>query len=53
VIEESLRLQFTKVDGRVKVEFDREQLRPTGEPIGLYDCDGEPYERPYDPHQIE
>jgi transposase len=53
IIEESLRLEFKKVDGRVRVEFDREQLRPTGEPIGLVDCDGEPYERPYDPHQIE
>jgi hypothetical protein len=43
--EESLRIQLTKVDGHIKVEFDRSALRPTGEPVGLYDCDGVPYER--------
>jgi hypothetical protein len=49
VIEESMRLNISaKVDGRVKVDFDREQLRPTWEPLGLVDCDGQPYERPYE-----
>jgi hypothetical protein len=45
VVEESMRIQLTKVDGRIKVEFDREQLRAKRTPLGITDCDGQPYER--------
>jgi predicted transcriptional regulator len=43
--EESMRVQLLKVDGKIKVEFDREQLRPKWTPLGLRDCNGHPYER--------
>src|SRR5258708_30727668 len=45
VVEESMRVQLLKVDGKIKVEFDREQLRPKWTPLGLRDCNGHPYER--------
>ena len=45
IVEESMRYQITKVDGRIKVEFDREQLRPKWTPLGVNDCNGQPYER--------
>ncbi len=42
----SLNISLTKnVEGRVVVEFDREQLRPKWTPLGLRDCNGHPYER--------
>jgi hypothetical protein len=53
IVEESMRFEYKKIDGKIEVVFDRDQLRPTGEPIGLVDCDGEPYELPYDPHQSD
>jgi len=35
VVEESMRIQLTKVDGKIKVEFDREQLKPSWADVGL------------------
>lgn len=41
VIEAQLRYQELKVDGRIKVEFDREQLRPKWRPLEITDTEEE------------
>ena len=45
IVEESLRVNLTKVDGKITVLFDRDQIRPKWTPLGLTDCNGHSYER--------
>jgi transposase len=46
ILEEQLRIQLTKVDGKISVHFDRDQLRPRWTPLAVTDSMGVPYAAP-------
>ena len=45
IVEESLRYELRKIDGRITIHFDREQLRPKWTPLGIRDTAANAVER--------
>lgn len=45
IVEESMRIQLTKVDGEIRVKCDGSGLRPRWTPLGEVDCKGERYDQ--------